>query len=725
MKISSMEIELAAPKSDVPRTLQPVIFAVIVGVIGAALNCYPIELAYNISLVLGNFAFILVAAYCRPRLALLSALICATPLMFMWGHPYGFLTFGCEALFVATMRSRGWYLPTADFLYWLIIGMPLTALLIILNNDAANDYLLFSIFKQSINAVFYTAIAVIIIFILADKLKAVKAQQPSLVKNLNQYLHHILWVMSAFFVIGVCLFLSRNLNDNQHHQIEDKLAVSSQYLGNIVNNHITEHEKAIQQLANQLSGINDNTQYRNAVVKTHALYPGFLTMLSTDKRADLIATSPKSLMENVNVTALNVADRPYFIHAMKNKRLYISSVFLGRGFGADPIVAISAPVFTPNDSEQPIGIIEGSLDLSMFSSVSEAMASARQVKVVLTDSNENVIYAHSALKLEVLSKFNYNFDPNGSHHQLLTLNSNGNINYLYHQVELENGWKIFSLVEQKSILQIIEQQYLTIFSSLFLIFALVIVLANQFAKSLNQPLQFAIDELANGDNNADYKPIPYDAPIEFISLYDQLQEGKQRLLKHQFILEEKVSKRTKALNKANQALKSLANTDSLTGLYNRRYLEKRFDELQSILSRNDASMVLAMLDLDHFKQLNDVHGHLLGDKCLVYVASLMKSMFDRSSDIVARFGGEEFIIIVQNDKDNAALATLEKLRIEIEQHRFALEPNGDVGITISIGAVIAKAQYSMKIEQWIGHADERLYWVKENSRNQLSVKTLT
>ena len=144
-----------------------------------------------------------------------------------------------------------------------------------------------------------------------------------------------------------------------------------------------------------------------------------------------------------------------------------------------------------------------------------------------------------------------------------------------------------------------------------------------------------------------------------------MQKSKEHLLKQQFILEEKVNQRTTALNKANMALKELANKDSLTGLYNRRYLENKFSELQAILSRNNACMMVAMLDLDHFKNLNDEYGHLIGDNCLTYISDVMQRKFDRRSDIVARFGGEEFIIVAQSDDNKSVLQMLEEFREEI------------------------------------------------------------
>ncbi len=259
MSISPIKISLEIEEQPVEvKTKQgrPLIFAIVLGMLGAILNSIPVELAYNISLVIGNLAFIMAAAYLRPALTLVCASICVTPLLVVWGHPFGFITFGLEALFVSFMRGRGWYLPTADFLYWLIIGMPLTAAIIWFTNTDVDAYVLFSSFKQSINAVFYTALAVIAIFIFGEKINEwIKSQQPPLVKSLKQYLHYILWVMSAFFVVGICLFLSRSLNDIQHQQFEERLDISSQYLSRIVDNYVDEHIKAIAQTASKLSAI--------------------------------------------------------------------------------------------------------------------------------------------------------------------------------------------------------------------------------------------------------------------------------------------------------------------------------------------------------------------------------------------------------------------------------------------------------------------------------------
>jgi diguanylate cyclase (GGDEF)-like protein len=702
-----------------------VILAILLGVLGAVLNSFPIELAYNISLIIGNLAFIIAAAYLRPLFTLLCALICVAPLLISWGHPFGFLTFGLEGLFVSYMRGRGWYLPTADVLYWLLIGMPLTAIIIWFNSISSQGYFLFSLFKQSINAIFYTTLAVILIFVFGDKVNRwIKSQQPPLVKNLKQYLHYILWIMSAFFVVGVCLFLSRNLNDIQQQQFEDKLDISSQYLGHIIENYIDDHKKAIAQAANKLSAI-DPEDYNEALGKTHKLYPGFLTMLIANQTANIVSSSPQTLIDSLPESGFSVVDRAYFREAFFNQSLYISPVFLGRGFGSDSIIAISAPIYRQNNP-QPVGIVEGSLNLNLFAQLNRYAANDREIDVVLTDEKDNVIYSEAKLALTTLSRFNYEVEQVKLKGNLITIEttSSNKKRYLYRQISLNNGWKVFVLIEHGQILQLIEQQYVTIFMSLALIFIFVILLAHQVANTLNRPLAFALKELARNDGKRGFKPIPYEAPIEFLALYKELQQSKESLLNQQSILEETVERRTQDLNEANKTLKNLANKDSLTGLHNRRYLEKQFNELQAILSRNDAAMMVAMLDLDHFKKFNDQYGHLIGDNCLVFVSKAMQGKFDRRSDIVARFGGEEFIIITQHDPEGGVLEKLDELREEIACICIPTDCHQYIGVTISIGTITANASFSKNLEDWIRLADEQLYQAKNNGRNQISSHTL-
>lgn len=708
---------------------KPLGFALLMGGLGALLNCFPVELAFNISLLMGNLVYVIVAGYLRPGLTLLSAMIAVTPLLVQWGHPFGFLTFGLEALFISALRSRGWYVLTADMLYWLVIGMPLTALLIWINVESAQDIILFSTFKQGINAVFYTSVAGILMYTFHRQFLLSNSQQPEVVKNLHKNLLYALWVISVFFVVSVSLLLSRTFIERQRVQVNEQLESSNQYLGHIADQYLNEHQRAIQLTANLLSTSQSPARMNEILNHNHQLYPGFLTMLITSDTGQLTASAPESLLRKLPKQHASVADRSYFIEAMTQQKLYVSSAFLGRGFGADPIVAISAPLYQQGKEAAPTGIVEGSLNLDLFASfnLNENQHQHQHNKLILTDSNDQIIYATADLSLPSLSDFHYQLKETDSSGHLLSIKrqDTGGRDYLYRLSQLNNGWKLYSLIEHRVLLESIERQYLIIFSALFIILLLTVFFASSLAHHLNRPLKFVIDELAHGGSKASSKEMPCNAPSEFVVLYRELQQNRQELLNQQEILEDRVRQRTTELDLVNKRLKALANTDQLTGLSNRRCLEMSFSKLQSVVSRSNTSMMLAVVDLDHFKKLNDHHGHLVGDQCLAEVAGVMKNSFNRPSDIVARFGGEEFVIVAQSDDHKGVEINLEQLRQRIANLKIEIGEKSTVNVTVSMGVLITQGQFSNQLSDWIAIADQQLYLAKDNGRDQICFKHLS
>lgn len=174
----------------------------------------------------------------------------------------------------------------------------------------------------------------------------------------------------------------------------------------------------------------------------------------------------------------------------------------------------------------------------------------------------------------------------------------------------------------------------------------------------------------------------------------------------------------KRLEEYIEKLKVVTITDALTGLYNRRYFDKSLKNEFNRAKRNKYSLILMMIDIDNFKNLNDQFGHPYGDEFLVYVAQLLKNHFKRSNDMVFRIGGDEFAIISANTSLKDAETLTENLR---EEYNSQLTHED---VTLSIGIVHIPYSYSEDIETAIVAADKVLYKAKESGRNKVVSKAL-
>ena len=165
-----------------------------------------------------------------------------------------------------------------------------------------------------------------------------------------------------------------------------------------------------------------------------------------------------------------------------------------------------------------------------------------------------------------------------------------------------------------------------------------------------------------------------------------------------------------------EMLHKLANTDPLTGLFNRRVFLERLTQESDRISRLGGSAVLLMLDLDFFKNINDNYGHAAGDEVLKQFANVMRHN-SRSIDVPARLGGEEFAILLPSTGRKEALIMAERLRKEVGNIAIT-HPKGTVHITVSIGAALL-SEHDTDSEVVLNRADSAMYTAKESGRNQV------
>ncbi|MFW5447263.1 MAG: GGDEF domain-containing protein [Methylophagaceae bacterium] len=170
---------------------------------------------------------------------------------------------------------------------------------------------------------------------------------------------------------------------------------------------------------------------------------------------------------------------------------------------------------------------------------------------------------------------------------------------------------------------------------------------------------------------------------------------------------------THEIYKQHYRLKEQSITDNLTGLYNRSLLQDSLEKAIHQSDRANTDVTILMIDIDHFKMINDRFGHDIGDSVLKSTGSFLSRSF-RTSDMVFRIGGEEFLALIYNTDKAGAISLAEKLRQEFEQLSLVNNHNA----TISIG--VSSFQPSMDWKQWMKKGDERLYIAKSNGRNQVA-----
>jgi diguanylate cyclase (GGDEF)-like protein len=199
-------------------------------------------------------------------------------------------------------------------------------------------------------------------------------------------------------------------------------------------------------------------------------------------------------------------------------------------------------------------------------------------------------------------------------------------------------------------------------------------------------------------------------------------------------MEERIQQRTKELFDANQALsllnvklENLSNRDQLTELYNRRYYFEQLDTEIKRAMRDEKPLTVMMIDIDFFKPYNDNYGHLAGDVCLQKVAKALQKHFYRSGELLARFGGEEFIVLIHNTDAENSLKIAKKCVKAVSNLAIPHDYSGcEKYITISVGLSTQIPVYHQGSSGWVDYrqqlinqADEALYAAKSNGRNQV------
>ena len=223
---------------------------------------------------------------------------------------------------------------------------------------------------------------------------------------------------------------------------------------------------------------------------------------------------------------------------------------------------------------------------------------------------------------------------------------------------------------------------------------------------------------ATGDKNQ-IGVLMMTSPSENVNGAIFLKNGANDFIAKPFVKEElicRVNNLIEAMENINQ-IADFANKDFLTGVYNRRYFYDDMNEYVAYAEERAEPYAVAMLDIDHFKEINDACGHDSGDRVL---KTLAKKLIDetKNGDLIARFGGEEFCIVLKNVSNEEAVKFFVNLRANIASCNVQLKKE-QKNFTVSIGVAFSRSDY--KLDELLELADEALYRAKENGRNRVEI----
>ena len=447
----------------------------------------------------------------------------------------------------------------------------------------------------------------------------------------------------------------------------------------------------------------------------------------TDARGRVLQASDGMLVGQ------DVSQRPWFQAALQgpytgdvHEALLLAKQFPQRT-PDEPLrfIDFAAPIRDAQDRVR--GVLGAHVHWSWVTATVESVvtqsAARRKVEVLITNSAGDILYPFrlaGSVRMPARSR------P-GATYEALTW-SDGQT-YLTSQVEVQArtsvdlGWRVVLRQPLDAALEpvrVLRQQLLLFGLVAAAVFALI---AYRLATRVSQPIEQlaqAMHHIERGDQPAVY-PQESEQVTEIRQLSDSIQSMTGALLRHErelevlnASLEQQVRERTEALSIANQELERLATIDGLTGLNNRRRFDARLNESFQLMRRTERAFCLMLIDVDHFKAVNDQYGHQSGDEVLRRLGHLL-TQCTRVTDFVARYGGEEFVVLVpdvQNEDEGLHIA--EKIRAAVAGAAFP-----SVGhLTVSMGVSCAR-KGDTDSATVVERADQALYTAKELGRNRV------
>jgi len=550
-------------------------------------------------------------------------------------------------------------------------------------------------------------------------------------QKLNSFHARLVLSFGVLFLavsIGLTVYLDRLASATLAKASSDALYSTGTSAAALIARTLTEREREISLLSRShlltLGDLN-GLQVQQALDDIRQSYP-FYAWIGLAAPDGTILQATGGLLLNQNV-----AQRPWFIGGLNGgfvgdvHEAVLLAKLLEQQNSSEPLrfIDFAAPVFGPDNHVR--GVVATHVNWNWVQDVLSAVlttnAADNGVELLILGSAGHWLHPYDYIgQLPVPSSL-----PAAGQVKLMLWDDNDG--YLTARVQVpgrigdELGWQL--IVRQPATLALAPivklNRQLLWYGAITLMLAMLLAyrLASHFSRPVEQLASLA-QSVAQGSENAVFN---VGSPLTEVrhlssalsSMMVNMAAKRQALLQANITLEQQVATRTADLERANARLQELSRKDALTGIFNRRAADERLRAEFATSKRSSHRYAVMLMDIDHFKQINDQFGHETGDQVIQQVAKLLQKSI-RESDFVARFGGEEFIVILPATDQSGAISIANKLCHQIAQQHF-----NTVGqVTISIG-VASSVTDDADADAAVRKADIAMYAAKRAGRNRV------
>jgi two-component system, sensor histidine kinase len=481
-----------------------IFLCVAAGILGYLVNLLAVPIFGNVVIIFGGILYLLVALLYGPIFGSTAALIASVRTVTLFQHPYGLLTFALEGFVFGWLVRRRVPPLFADLLYWGIIGIPLVIFFLYFHLNYSESTVLAIVIKLPLNGLLNVILAELILSVIPAQWLLNVTDELRESRPLRAQLLHALVLLAVLPILFLSVIYSRNYAERQHSEATYRLQEAARAVCQSIDDHLNKNLDAVVSLASAIrhKGSYETEDLNQWLEQYHNIFNEFSTMLAAGKDGNLIGAHPLLTKDGRFILAVSqgINDRDYFIQPMATGQPYVSNVFLGRGYGQDPIVAVSAPVLDRDGTI--IGIVEGSLNFSTFRDFGKNYQTIKYASIIITDQNGNVIYSGEENSYKALQHLSDSplmvsarlaYGKSSFYYDQPEQNQKQQIRYIVGQGTTQLGWRVFIQQPQRHIQEEIERYYLITIVWIMAAIGFSILFARMIAGNITRPIEQLVD----------------------------------------------------------------------------------------------------------------------------------------------------------------------------------------------------------------------------------------